>query len=63
MALVATMTVWTLFGWVEGKQGIPGGLLRVWGKEGGNGEVHWVSLVFFLWATAMVSKTLRVPKP
>ena len=57
------MTVGTLFGWVEGKQGIPGGLLRGWGKEGGIGEVHWVSLVFFLWATAMVSKTLRVPKP
>ncbi|PWN20373.1 hypothetical protein BCV69DRAFT_283245 [Microstroma glucosiphilum] len=26
-------------------------------------EFHWVSLVFLAWSVAMVSKTLRVPKP
>jgi CDP-diacylglycerol--serine O-phosphatidyltransferase len=50
-------------GWIEGKEGIPYGTITLWGKEGGGGELHFVSLIFGLWAAAMVSKTLRVPKP
>lgn len=50
-------------GWVEGKEGIPFGTINLWGKDGGDGEIHLVSFVFAAWATAMVSKTLRVPKP
>ncbi|QRW26973.1 DEAD/DEAH box helicase [Rhizoctonia solani] len=35
----------------------------LWGKPGGNGEVHTAAVVFGCWAAAMVSKTLHVPKP
>lgn len=53
---------WTKQGWIEGKAGIPGGTVTLWGKSGGDGDLHLVSVVFGLWAAAMVSKTLRVPK-
>lgn len=62
LGLVAVLSYWTSQGWIEGKQGIPLGMIRLWGEEGGSGELHLVSLVFALWATAMISKTLKVPK-
>jgi len=63
LALVAVISYWTKNGWIAGQQGIPGGTAVLWGQEGGRGEVHLVSLVFGCWAAAMVSKTLKVPKP
>lgn len=63
LTLVAIMFYWTRQGWIEGKDGIPGGLVTLWGPSGGRGDVHPVSILFGLWAAAMVSKTLRVPKP
>ena len=63
LGLVAVLSYWTKQGWIEGKQGIPFGTVTLWGKAGGDGEVHTFALVFALWAAAMVSKTLRVPKP
>ena len=62
LGLVGVLSYWTSKGWIEGKQGVPFGLVRLWGEEGGSGELHLVSVVFALWATAMVSKTLKVPK-
>ncbi|KAG1875026.1 uncharacterized protein F5147DRAFT_605591 [Suillus discolor] len=62
LGLVAILSYWVRRGWVEGKQGIPGGLITLWGTPGGRGDIHPVSVVFGLWAAAMVSKTLRVPK-
>lgn len=63
LGLVGVLAFWTSKGWIEGKDGLPGGLIRLWGEEGGGGEMHVVSVFFGLWAAAMVSKTLRVPKP
>ncbi|KAG1877848.1 hypothetical protein DFJ58DRAFT_902819 [Suillus subalutaceus] len=62
LGLVAILSYWVRRGWVEGKQGIPGGLITLWGTPGGRGDIHPVSIIFGLWAAAMVSKTLRVPK-
>ncbi|KAG1756505.1 uncharacterized protein EDB91DRAFT_1093022 [Suillus paluster] len=62
LGLVAILSYWVRQGWVEGKQGIPGGLITLWGPPGGRGDIHPVSVIFGLWAAAMVSKTLRVPK-
>ncbi|KAG1754492.1 hypothetical protein EDB19DRAFT_1844427 [Suillus lakei] len=62
LGLVAILSYWARRGWVEGKQGIPGGLITLWGTPGGRGDIHPVSVIFGLWAAAMVSKTLRVPK-
>ncbi|OCH95003.1 CDP-diacylglycerol-serine O-phosphatidyltransferase [Obba rivulosa] len=62
LALVAVLSYWTKMGWIEGKAGIPLGTITLWGPKGGDGDVHLASLAFALWATAMVSKTLRVPK-
>lgn len=63
LMLVIVLCVWTNMGWIEGKSGLPGGLIRFWGEEGGHGELHPVVLIFGCWAAAMVSKTLKVPKP
>jgi CDP-diacylglycerol--serine O-phosphatidyltransferase len=63
LGLVALLSYWARQGWVDGKAGIPGGLVTLWGSSGGRGDVHPVSILFGLWAAAMVSKTLRVPKP
>jgi len=63
LGLVAVLSYWVKKGWIEGKEGIPYGTITLWGKEGGRGELHAVSIIFGLWAAAMVSKTLRVPKP
>ncbi|EKM55551.1 uncharacterized protein PHACADRAFT_256262 [Phanerochaete carnosa HHB-10118-sp] len=62
LGLVSVLMYWTKHGWIEGKQGIPGGTVTLWGKSGGDGDLHLVSIVFGCWAAAMVSKTLRVPK-
>ncbi|KAL1944546.1 hypothetical protein VTO73DRAFT_2976 [Trametes versicolor] len=62
LGLVAVLSYWNSQGWIEGKQGIPWGTITLWGKPGGDGELHKFSIVFGLWAAAMVSKTLRVPK-
>lgn len=62
LALVAMLSYWVRRGWIEGKDGIPGGLITLWGPSGGRGDIHPVSVLFGLWAAAMVSKTLRVPK-
>lgn len=62
LVLVGVLSYWTKNDWIEGKEGIPWGTVTLWGKGGGRGEFHLVSIVFGLWAAAMVSKTLRVPK-
>ena len=62
LGLVAVLSYWARCGWVEGKDGIPGGIITLWGQPGGRGDVHPVSIIFGLWAAAMVSKTLHVPK-
>ncbi|EJD05812.1 CDP-diacylglycerol-serine O-phosphatidyltransferase [Fomitiporia mediterranea MF3/22] len=62
LGLVTLLAFWTSRGWIEGKEGVPLRLIQLWGAPGGSGEIHQVSLVFGLWAAAMVSKTLRVPK-
>ncbi|KAI0028113.1 hypothetical protein K488DRAFT_59504 [Vararia minispora EC-137] len=63
LAIVGLMAFWTSKGWIEGKDGVPGGVLTLWGVPGGTGDVHVVSAIFGVWAAMMVSKTLRVPKP
>jgi len=62
LALVGILSYWVKNDWIAGKQGIPYGTVTLWGKEGGRGELHIVSVLFGLWAAAMVSKTLRIPK-
>jgi CDP-diacylglycerol--serine O-phosphatidyltransferase len=39
--------------------GLPFGIFRLWGTDG-SGDIHGLSVIFALWAFAMVSKTLRV---
>ncbi|KAI0273700.1 CDP-diacylglycerol-serine O-phosphatidyltransferase [Gloeopeniophorella convolvens] len=63
LALVGLLSYWVKEGWIEGKEGLPGGVITLWGKSGGSGDLHVVSLIFGVWAAMMVSKTLRVPKP
>ncbi|KAI0093958.1 CDP-diacylglycerol--serine O-phosphatidyltransferase [Irpex rosettiformis] len=62
LGLVAIFMYWTSQGWIEGKAGVPLGTVTLWGNSGGDGDVHLVSFVIGLWAAAMVSKTLRIPK-
>ena len=62
LGLVGLLAYWVKLGWIEGKEGLPGGVVTVWGKSGGHGDLHVVSLLFGVWAAMMVSKTLRVPK-
>lgn len=62
LVLVGVLAFFVKQGWTEGKDGIPLGTFTLWGKQGGRGDVHVVSAAFGLWAAAMVSKTLRVPK-
>jgi CDP-diacylglycerol--serine O-phosphatidyltransferase len=63
LALVGMLAYWVMKGWIESEQGIPLGILSLWESKSGAGEVHYVSLIFGVWAAAMVSKTLHVPKP
>jgi len=60
LALVGAMSYWVKQGWIEGGEGLPLGVVRLWASE--SGEVHVVSFVFAVWAAMMVSKTLHVPK-
>lgn len=60
--LVGVMTYWVKQGWIEDQEGLPLGTLTLWGAPGSTGDVHPISLIFGLWAAAMVSKTLRIPK-
>jgi len=62
LGLVAILAYWTKRGWITGQEGIPWGTVTLWGIEGGRGEIHVASIMFGLWAAAMVSKTMRVPK-
>ena len=62
LALVGMLSWWFSQGWIEDRLGIPGGVMRLWGEEGGSGELHTVSVLLVLWGAAMVSKTLRIPK-
>lgn len=63
LALVGLLSYWAKKGWIVGQEGIPGGTVVLWGQEGGRGEMHLVSLIFGCLGAAMVSKTLKVPKP
>ncbi|KAJ9101737.1 hypothetical protein QFC21_003076 [Naganishia friedmannii] len=47
---------------VRNQGDLPGGTVLLYGKLGGFGEMHLLSLVFLAWGAAMVSKTLKVPK-
>ncbi|KZT44072.1 CDP-diacylglycerol--serine O-phosphatidyltransferase [Sistotremastrum suecicum HHB10207 ss-3] len=60
--LVGMLSYWTQKGWIEGKEGVPLGVITLWGESGGLGDVHAVASIFGVWAAMMVSKTLRVPK-
>jgi CDP-diacylglycerol--serine O-phosphatidyltransferase len=63
LVLVSMLFYWQWMGWTIDGQGIPLGRVTLLGKAGGDGDVHVVSFLFAAWAAAMVSKTLRVPKP
>ena len=62
--LTSMMAFWVKQGWyLLGKRGgsdLPLGVITLWGKKGGEGDVHVISFLFALWAAAMVSKTLKV---
>ncbi|ODN86600.1 CDP-diacylglycerol-serine O-phosphatidyltransferase [Cryptococcus wingfieldii CBS 7118] len=66
LGLTSLMAYWVKQGWFETglslKEGggLPGGVVRLWGVEGGWGEVHLVAGVFAIWGATMVSKTLHV---
>lgn len=62
LGLVGVLAYWVKQGWIAGQDGLPWGTVVVWGEAGGRGEVHIISVVVGLWAAAMVSKTLKVPK-
>lgn len=63
LVLVSMLSYWQWMGWTIDGQGIPLGQVTLLGKPGGDGDVHVFSFLFAAWAAAMVSKTLRVPKP
>ncbi|TFY81762.1 hypothetical protein EWM64_g2246 [Hericium alpestre] len=62
LAMVAALFYWKTQGWIEGKKGIPGGVVSLWQSKSGDGDIHIASFVIGVWAAAMVSKTLRVRK-
>lgn len=63
LILVGVLAFWVKQGWIEGEAGLPFGVVSLWQSNNGAGDVHLVSILFGAWAAAMVSKTLRVPKP
>jgi CDP-diacylglycerol--serine O-phosphatidyltransferase len=63
LVLVGMLSHWQWVGWTADTQGIPLGQVTLLGKSDGDGGVDVVGFVFAAWAAAMVSKTLRVPKP
>lgn len=58
LCLDTIMAVWLWYGWHEGKDGLPWGVLA----DGRPWEFHPASLLFLTWGCAMVSKSLKVPK-
>ncbi|ORY29831.1 putative CDP-diacylglycerol-serine O-phosphatidyltransferase [Naematelia encephala] len=67
LLLTALMAFWVRQDWFAGarfagRDDVPLGMIKLWGKDGGSGEVHLASLIFVSWAAMMVSKTLKVPK-
>jgi CDP-diacylglycerol--serine O-phosphatidyltransferase len=60
--LVGVMSYWAKIGSIEGKHGLPLGIVTLFGAPGGMGDVHIVAGVFAAWAAMMVSKTLKVTK-
>jgi CDP-diacylglycerol--serine O-phosphatidyltransferase len=63
LVLVGILAYWTKMGWIEGEDGVPLGVITLWRNNEQSGDVHIASLIFGVWAAAMVSKTLHVPKP
>lgn len=63
LCLVGMLAFWVQKGWIVGEEGLPLGIITLWESKKGDGQVHTVSLIFGAWAAAMVSKTLKVPKP
>lgn len=63
LVVVGLLALWTYNDWIVGGEGVPLGTIVLWGSKGGSGEVHKVTAIYAAWAAAMVSKTLRVPKP
>lgn len=59
LTLVAMMAFWVNKGWIETAQGVPGGL---W-LAGSVLEFHPVSVLFFAHGCALISKSLKIPKP
>ncbi|EJD52932.1 CDP-diacylglycerol--serine O-phosphatidyltransferase [Auricularia subglabra TFB-10046 SS5] len=57
LVLVGVLAYWVRNDWIAGGQGVPFGTISLFGAE-----VHKVVAIFGVWAAAMVSKTLRVPK-
>lgn len=59
LSIAALMAYWVSQGWIEGLEGVPGG---VWGK-GAWWEVHPIISVFLVSGCLMVSRTIHIPKP
>ncbi|THH01244.1 hypothetical protein EW026_g1416 [Hermanssonia centrifuga] len=62
LGFVSVLMYWTKQDWIEGKAGIPGGTITLWGRPGGDGDLHLVSIVLAFWAAAMVSKNVAGSK-
>ncbi|KAI9797983.1 MAG: CDP-diacylglycerol-serine O-phosphatidyltransferase [Piccolia ochrophora] len=58
LGIAAFMAVWVSKGWI-GEENVPGG---VWG-EGQLWAVHPIVGVFVAWGCAMVSRSVKIPKP
>jgi CDP-diacylglycerol--serine O-phosphatidyltransferase len=63
LILVGLLAIMTRNDWIVDGEGVPGGTVLLWGNPGGSGEIHTMVFIFAAWSAAMVSKTLRVPKP
>ena len=65
LGLVACMAVCVATGRIDGPPGkpagLPGGIIEAFRDT--PLEMHWISVVFAIWAALMVSKTLHIPKP
>jgi len=65
LVLVGCMATCVKLGYIEGPggrgEGLPGGLVMAFKDT--PLEMHWVSVIFGIWAALMISKTLHIPKP
>ncbi|KAI9752034.1 MAG: CDP-diacylglycerol-serine O-phosphatidyltransferase [Lichina confinis] len=59
LAIVTMMAYWVSQDWIDGVNGLPGG---VWGK-GALWQFHPAVLIFVLSGCGMVSRTIHIPKP